>query len=73
MTTANQIRALVVTCVDEAIKEVPHDVNFRARCFAAFLTAALSSYAEDGMSKALRKLLTPDQARSRSSTTAGAR
>lgn len=60
MTTANQIRDLVVSCVEDALKEVPDGVNFRSRCFAAFLTGALAAYEEDRMVKALRKLLAPD-------------
>lgn len=57
MTTAKQIRDLVISCAADAVKEVPDDVDFRARTFAAFLTGSLEAYQEDQMVSALRKLL----------------
>jgi hypothetical protein len=62
MTTAKQIRDVVISCAEDALKEVPDGVNFRARTFAAFLTGALAACEEDRMVSALRKLLAPDGA-----------
>ena len=61
MTTAKQLRDLVIASAEEAIKEVPEGGNFRTRCFAAFLSAGLAGCDEDRMLAALHKLLAPEQ------------
>jgi len=73
MTTAKQIRDLVISCADEALKEVPEGVNFRARTFAAFLAGSLAACQEDQMVVALRKLLAPDPVAPAPHDPAGAR
>lgn len=60
MTTAKQLRDLVIASAEEAIKEVPEGGNFRTRCFAAFLSAGLAGCDEDRMLAALHRLLAPD-------------
>jgi hypothetical protein len=73
VTTAKQIRDLVICCAEDALKEVPEGANFRARCFTAFLTGSLAACEEDQMVAALRKLLAPDQATRVSPNVPGAR
>lgn len=56
MATAKLFRAAVLACADDAIQDVPDNVEFRARCFIASLTGALAEAGEEALAAALRQV-----------------